>query len=133
MNPIIGWLSERYATWRGRFRDCYASARRWIRREWDRRRPARRLVIIEGDMLPPSLPARDIVLLRDEGEDWSVAMRCPCGCGETIELMLLRQAKPRWDLVVDARNRPSLRPSVWRRTGCCSHFWLRDGRVAWCD
>ncbi len=132
MSTIIGWLSAHYATWRGQLHERFARARRWVRREWDRRRPSRRVVVIEGDMLPPSLPARDIVLLRDEGEDWSVGMRCPCGCGESIELMLLRQAKPRWDLMVDARDRPSLRPSVWRKTGCRSHFWLRDGRIAWC-
>ncbi|WP_236000503.1 DUF6527 family protein [Bradyrhizobium uaiense] len=60
-------------------------------------------------------------------------MRCPCGCRQTIELLLIREAKPRWDLSVDPAGRPSLRPSVWVQTGCRSHFWLRRGRVEWCE
>jgi hypothetical protein len=35
-------------------------------------------------------------------------------------------------ILKDARGRPTLRPSVWLRTGCRSHFWIRDGRVEWC-
>ncbi|WP_456769989.1 DUF6527 family protein [Bradyrhizobium sp. USDA 4448] len=60
-------------------------------------------------------------------------MRCPCGCGQGIELLLVKEAKPRWDLSVDPSERPSLKPSVWLQTGCKSHFWLRRGRVEWCD
>lgn len=82
--------------------------------------------------LPARLPRRDLVVARDDGEDWSVGMRCPCGCGDTIELMLVAEAKPRWWLTFDRRGRPSLSPSVWRRTGCRSHFWVRGGRVDWC-
>ncbi len=112
-----------------------ASARgfRWAGREWERWGPAWQLRVVAGGALPSSLPRRSVVLLRDSEEDWSVGMRCPCGCGETIELMLIREAKPRWDLIVDAKDRPTLRPSVWRRTGCRSHFWLRAGRIVWCD
>jgi hypothetical protein len=95
--------------------------------------PRRRVRIAEGGVLPGILPRRDLVVTRDGGEDWSVGMRCPCGCGETIELMLLPEAKPRWTLSADAGGRPSLSPSVWRRTGCRSHFWLREGRVRWCQ
>ncbi|WP_407119579.1 DUF6527 family protein [Bradyrhizobium sp. LMG 9283] len=47
--------------------------------------------------------------------------------------MLLDEVKPRWDVVVDAEGRVSLHPSVWRRTGCRSHFWIRKGKVVWCD
>lgn len=105
----------------------------WVRRLWDRYGPARRLVLVEGDTLPTSLPKRDLVLARDDGDDWSVGMRCPCGCGETIELMILEEARPRWDVSLNASSRPSLHPSVWRRTGCKSHFWVKDGRIHWCD
>ncbi|MDM9644782.1 DUF6527 family protein [Rhizobium sp. S163] len=30
-------------------------------------------------------------------------------------------------------DRPTLHPSVWRNSGCRSHFWVRRGRIAWCD
>ncbi|WP_366809845.1 DUF6527 family protein [Sphingomonas sp.] len=79
------------------------------------------------------LPRRDLVVARHDQEDWSVGLRCPCGCGETIELMLLPEVRPRWSLTLDQLDRPSLSPSVWRRTGCRSHFWLRCGRVTWCE
>ena len=62
---------------------------RWLRRFWDKHGPARRISVVEGDTLPGGLPKRDLILLRDDGEDWSVGFRCPCGCGETIELAVM--------------------------------------------
>ncbi|HVV41961.1 MAG TPA: DUF6527 family protein [Nitrobacter sp.] len=106
---------------------------RWLRRAFDRYGPGRGLQIVEGDSLPARLPRRDLVLAREGDEDWCVGMRCPCGCGRTIELLLVKEAKPRWDLHTDPSGRPSLKPSVWLKTGCRSHFWLRRGRVEWCD
>ncbi|TIP49781.1 MAG: hypothetical protein E5X77_09410 [Mesorhizobium sp.] len=106
---------------------------RWLRRLWDRHGPARGLVTVEGDALPSTLPWRNLVLVQDGGEDWSVGMRCPCGCGETIELMVLEGARPRWDVRIDATRRPTLQPSVRRQKGCRSHFWVRHGRIHWCD
>jgi len=105
----------------------------WWRHLKSRLLPARRLHVVNGDSLPRTLPRRDIVLARDDDGDWCIGMRCPCGCGQTIELMLLREVRPRWDLSIDDRGRPSLRPSVWRQVGCHSHFWLKHGRVQWCD
>lgn len=105
----------------------------WWRKAMEQILPRRRLRIVEGDSLPPKLPWRDIVLARDAGEDWSAGMRCPCGCGQTIELMLIPEVKPHWNLSVDVKERPTLKPSVWRKTGCHSHFWLKQGRVHWCD
>jgi hypothetical protein len=94
--------------------------------------PARHLTVVQGDSLPDSLPFRSLVLARDDDEDWCVGMRCPCGCGRKIELLVIREAKPRWDLIVDAVGRPTLTPSVWLRDGCKSHFWIRKGTVRWC-
>tara|TARA_Y100001938_G_scaffold149719_1_gene237605 strand:+ start:870 stop:1205 length:336 start_codon:yes stop_codon:yes gene_type:complete len=93
--------------------------------------PRRRLVVIDGDVLPKKLPRRNIVLLRDGGEDWSVGFRCPCGCGRTIELLLIEEARPRWNYTVESGGLPTLHPSVWLKTGCKSHFWLRRGRIQW--
>lgn len=106
---------------------------RWFRRLWGKYGPARRLQIIQADTLPSNLPTRDLVLTRDDGDNWSVGMRCPCGCGDTIELMVLREARPRWDISVDIARHPSLHPSVWRKSGCGSHFWVRKGRILWCE
>lgn len=106
---------------------------RWLRRILARLALPRRLRIIEGDSLPERLPWRDVVLARDGDEDWCVGMRCPCGCGRTIELLVFPEAKPRWAISVDRKRRPSLSPSVWLQKGCRSHFWLKAGRVRWSD
>ena len=105
----------------------------WWRRLKSAILPTRRLRIVAGDSLPDRLPVRDVVLARDEDEDWCAGMRCPCGCGQKIELLLVKGVAPRWDLRVDAKRRPSLKPSVWLKNGCRSHFWLSSGRVRWCE
>lgn len=109
------------------------SACRWTRKKWNGFGPDRRIQVIQGDSLPPKLPKRDLVLAREDDEDWCVGMRCPCGCGVNIELLVVPEAKPRWDVFIDAKQRPTLTPSVWVQRGCRSHFWLRNGRVQWCD
>jgi len=103
----------------------------WLRNGLEALFPPRVLVVVDGGDLPDQLPRRDLVLLRDGGEDWSVAMRCPCGCGQKVELALIREAKPRWSLRNDLGNHPTLSPSVWLREGCRSHFFVRAGRIRW--
>lgn len=93
--------------------------------------PRRKLQRIEGDVLPSRLPWRNLFLLTEDGEDWCVAFRCPCGCGQRIELALIEEAVPRWSLKLDKQGCPSLHPSVWLREGCRSHFFLRDGKIIW--
>lgn len=105
---------------------------KWWRDAKEQCLPRRKLRIIEGDQLPRDMPRRDLVLLREDDEAWSVSMRCPCGCKDVIELPVLKSVKPRWSANVDLRGRPTLAPSVWRKTGCKSHFWVREGRVKWC-
>jgi hypothetical protein len=93
--------------------------------------PARKLEVFVGESLPSKLPWRNLVVLRDAGDDWSVGMRCPCGCGQAIELALIREAKPRWNLYAEQGSPPTLSPSIWLREGCHSHFFVRRGRVEW--
>jgi len=63
----------------------------WLRSLWQRHGPKRRLIVVEGDTPPAPIPSRHVYLCRDDGDDWSVAMRCPCGCGDDLELMLLKE------------------------------------------
>lgn len=106
---------------------------RWLHRLWDRFGPARRLHIVEYEMLPTRMPHRDLVLTKDDGDPWSVGMLCPCQCRNVIEILVTPGVRPRWDFEVDAAGRPSLSPSVWRKSGCRSHFWVRKGRIMWCE
>jgi Family of unknown function (DUF6527) len=110
---------------------------KWPKQAWRRLlaalTPDRKLIVINGDSLPNRLPYRNLVLAREDGEDWCVGMYCPCGCGKRLEMMLLKDIRPRWDVTVDYRGRPTLHPSVWLNAGCRSHFWIREGKVVWCD
>ncbi len=87
---------------------------------------------IEGDELPEIIQGHELVVARDAGTLWSAGLTCPCGCGKRLELMLLKEVQPRWDLTVDRDGLPSLQPSVCLKDGCKSHFWLKNGKVLWC-
>jgi len=63
---------------------------------------------------------------------WAI-FRCPCGCDQVITLSLQKVHQPHWSLRTERDGSPSLYPSIWQRVGCCSHFWLREGRIFWCD
>lgn len=56
-------------------------------------------------------------------------LRCPCGCGEDIPVNLDARAGKAWRLYQDAKSGTSLFPSVWRDTGCESHFILRRNQI----
>jgi len=71
------------------------------------------LISDRGDSLPERLPLRNLVLPREGGEDWCVDLRFPSSCGQRLEMMLLKEVKPRWNITSDKRGRPSLHPSVW--------------------
>lgn len=73
----------------------------------------------------------EAVLVR-RGVDRSLTMLCPDGCGETLTVNLDRRSGPAWRLYVEGRA-VSLFPSVWRNTGCCSHFIVWKSRIYWCD
>lgn len=64
---------------------------------------------------------------------WQAAFLCPCGCGHLIQLSLLKSYSPRWDLKVDRDGNATISPSVWRTMGCQAHFFVRGGRIIWCD
>jgi hypothetical protein len=80
---------------------------RWWRKTWACVAPRRKLRVIAGDSLPPRLPRWDLVLAREETEDWCVGLRCPCGCGRAIELLLIP--------AYSARCRPLIPPHAGPR------------------
>jgi Family of unknown function (DUF6527) len=110
----------------------FNGAWRWLAAQFRPKPRPFALAYFEGDELPETLPERTLVVAREEGELWSAGLICPCGCGRRIELMLLPDVEPRWDVRIGKGGAPTLWPSVWAKTGCRSHFWLRDGEVSWC-
>ena len=81
---------------------------------------------------PADMRPGELVIVRDGGHAKWACMRCPCGCGADIKLSLNPSRRPRWSVERDWLWRPSVTPSVHRKEGCGSHFWVRCGRVDWC-
>jgi hypothetical protein len=84
------------------------------------------------DEIPDCLKPWTIYLAGERGHLWAATMICPCGCGESIQLNLLKQIRPSWTANQHPDGTVSLMPSVWRQKGCRSHFFVRHGRVDWC-
>lgn len=57
-----------------------------------------------------------------------LVMKCPCGCGDTLTINLDPRAGAAWKLYVRGDSL-SLHPSVWRESGCESHFMLIGSRI----
>ena len=83
--------------------------------------------------VPDKLALGKLYLVGESGHYWCAAMHCPCGCGEAIQLSLVKNDEPSWRFRLDRQKRPSLFPSVWRTVGCRSHFILRQGDIIWCN
>lgn len=75
-------------------------------------------------------PGQAVVVRR--GVNRSLTMLCPDGCGETLTINLDRRAGAAWRLYLDGEAL-SLYPSVWRHTGCRSHFIIWRSHLYWCD
>lgn len=97
------------------------------------RRHPRPLQTCFVEEVPDALDPRALYVVGEGGHFWFAAMVCPCGCGETLHMSLMTEGKPRWLIEQHPDGSASLAPSVWRKMGCRSHFFLRRGRVVWCD
>jgi hypothetical protein len=92
--------------------------------------PAYRVVHLVED--PDELLPETLYAIGENGYLWHFVLACPCGCGARIALNALPDASPRWRLH-ESTSGPTLSPSVWRTTGCRSHFVLRRGNIIWCS
>jgi Family of unknown function (DUF6527) len=77
-----------------------------------------------GDMLRQPGDAA----LIERGRPRVLVLLCPCGCGDQLSINLDRQAGPAWRMFREG-NSVSLFPSIWRETGCESHFIVRKNRI----
>lgn len=102
---------------------------KWLSRLFGKKK---KLHYVKVEELPDDFDADKIYLLGEAKYMWSVAMKCPCGCGETLQMNLLPETRPRWDVSTHWNRTVTLHPSVWRKVGCRSHFFLKKGRIVWC-
>lgn len=96
-------------------------------------RPYRATFIEDDEELPKSLSPDTVYIVGVPTNEWLAVVVCPCGCGATLFLNLLQQERPYWTWHVDTDAAVTLKPSVWRKVGCKSHFFLRDGNIQWCE
>lgn len=73
----------------------------------------------------------DFVLV-NRGVLRSFVMACPDGCGDTLTINLDPRSDKAWRFY-RKRNQISVFPSVWRDTGCKSHFIIWNHTIVWCD
>lgn len=78
---------------------------------------------VEGRL---SVPGQAMIVER--GIARLLILACPCGCADEIVVNLDRRAGPAWRLYGNGQNL-SVFPSVWRESGCCSHFIIWRGRI----
>lgn len=89
------------------------------------------LRIVYLDDLPDTFEKATAYIVGENGHYWCIAMLCPCGCHQIIQLNLLPYVKPRWSFH-ERNSIITIHPSIWRNSGCRSHFYVHNGRVIWC-
>ena len=87
------------------------------------------VVFSEDNPTPDKIPDNKIFIVGGKGYVKWAYIKCPCGCGEILTLSLMKKHKPSWSIKIDRLNRLTLYPSVWKKDGCKSHFWIRKGQV----
>lgn len=81
--------------------------------------------------IPESMPDKTIFIVQDGNVPELLAFKCPCGCDENVILNLLEDTSPRWSYLINGRNLIDIRPSVWRKVGCKSHFFVINSIIKW--
>lgn len=90
------------------------------------------LKVCTVDDLPKTLNSSKLYVVGEGEYQWYAAMLCPCNCRAILYMNLSPDDYPEWSLSTDIHGNATLKPSIWRKVGCKSHFWLRDGKVYWC-
>lgn len=81
---------------------------------------------------PEHLKEYIVYIIGEEEYYWLLVFYCPCGCKEIIQLNTLIEANPNWTYFIK-KERITIHPSIWRTTGCRSHFFLRKGEIIWTE
>jgi hypothetical protein len=115
------------------WRHLYAGAVDLWKCVFHRPRPYRAIYIENDERLPKRLSSHTVYIVGVQGHEWLAEMVCPCGCSEALFLNLLREELPNWQWRVNTEGAVTLNPSVRRKIGCRSHFFLREGFIQWCD
>lgn len=89
--------------------------------------------IISDHPVPESIEPGWIYVVGGPGYKKWAYFRCPADTKEIIQLSLMQNRRPRWDVTIDFLNRPTVHPSVRQLDGSYAHFWIKKGCVEWCQ
>ena len=81
---------------------------------------------------PDDLEIGWIYIVRSSGYLKWAYFRCPANADEIIQLPLMPNHRPRWNVAIDFFQRPTISPSVRQLDGSYAHFWIKRGRINWC-
>ncbi len=96
-----------------------------------RRKKISRIVHVSTmSQVPKRLGAAAFIVKKVGVPRW-IVLQCPCRCGARIDVNLMKNACPRWDLLVEGK-RITVRPSLWQPTNRCgSHFFISRNAIKW--
>lgn len=83
------------------------------------------------DDFPEHITERKVYIVGENNFYWVLVFKCPCGCSKIINLNLLKDASPNWKFTISEESLITIYPSIWRNTGCKSHFFITDGSIKW--
>jgi len=87
--------------------------------------------LVYVDVWPDVFSKGTVYVQEASNGPWSLGFECPCGCREVVYLNLLKESRPTWNVEIRWFKGISIRPSVWRKVGCKSHFFLSRGQIDW--
>jgi len=91
----------------------------------------KRVVATEADASRLLERPGDIAIV-ERGVPRLLVMKCPDDCGDTLRINLDPRTSKAWKIYRDVDGL-SLFPSVWRDTGCESHFIIWGDNIYWSD
>jgi hypothetical protein len=80
---------------------------------------------------PDIIAVNTIFIIQDGNFPELLAFICPCGCKARIILNLLIDASPKWSYIINKQGKIDIYPSIWRKVGCKSYFFVRESDIDW--
>src|SRR6266498_3435559 len=84
--------------------------------------------LIDVRDFPKDIKSATIYIVTNEAIPDTLIFKCPCGCNADIYLNLLEDVRPRWKYII-TKQKITVSPSVWRITGCRSHFFIKKSKA----
>lgn len=89
-----------------------------------------RVKCMQHKPLEEEIVAKHIYIIGGKSPKWAV-MKCPCNCGDTINICLMKSHHPCWKIRFDKWKRISFSPSIRKLDGCKSHFFINKSCINW--